>query len=133
MSEPRVLPFSEAPTIDRGGGIYSNLLVVEATGSRVFCSGMTSFPPGASVALHTHNADEQVTILEGQGMAEIAGRQQQINRYDTTFIPAGVPHRLINFGRGSMRILWVYGSVHVTRTDAETGEETDEFERLPED
>ena len=29
MSEPRVLPFSEAPTIDRGGGIYSNLLVVE--------------------------------------------------------------------------------------------------------
>ena len=29
-----------------------------------------------------------------------------------------------------MRILWVYGSIHVTRTYVETGEEMDQFGTL---
>ena len=53
-----------------------------------------------------------------------------VNRYDTTFIPAGVPHRFINRGKDKMRILWVYSSIQVTRTYVETGEETDQFGRL---
>ena len=91
---------------------------------------MTSFPRDAAVALHTHNTDEQVTLLEGEATAEIDGRQEPVTPYDTTFIPTGVPHRFINRGNGTMRILWVYGSVHVTRTSVETGIEADHFGRL---
>ena len=130
MEEAKLLRFNEIPLIDRGGGIYSTPLVVEATGAKDFSSGVTSFPPGASIALHTHDADEQVTLLEGEGTAEIEGRQEPVNPYDTTFIPAGVPHRFINRGVGNMRILWVYGSVQVTRTYVETGEETSQFGNL---
>ena len=130
MSEAKLVRFDQVPTIDRGGGIYSTPLIMEATGAKVFCSGMTTFPRGASIAVHTHNTDEQVTLLEGEGIAEIEAHQEQVSRYDTTFIPAGVPHRFINRGDGSMRILWVYGSVHVTRTNVETGEELDQFGRL---
>ena len=112
MSEARVLHFSDIPQIDRGGGIYSVPLVVEATGAKAFSSGVTTFPHGASIALHTHNTDEQVTLLEGEAVAEIEGRREHVDPLDTTFIPAGVPHRFINRGSGSMRILWVYGSLY---------------------
>ncbi len=130
MSKARLLRFNEIPQIDRGRGITSTPLMVEATGAKVFSSGITTFPPGESIAVHTHNTDEQVTLLEGEGLVEIEGRQEQVSPYDTTFIPAGVPHRFINRGKNKMRILWVYGSISVTRTYAETGEETGQFGRL---
>ena len=130
MSEARVLHFDEIAPIDRGGGIYSKPLVVEATGARIFSSGVSTFPADASIAVHTHNTDEQVTLLDGDAVAEIEGHQEAVRPLDTTFIPAGVPHRFINRGGGNMRILWVYGSIHVTRTYLETGEETDQFGEL---
>ena len=130
MSEARILHFDQIPQVERGGGIISRPLVVEGTGAKVFSSGVTTFPPGTSIAVHTHNTEEQVTLLEGEGTAEIEGRREEVVPYDTTYIPAGVPHRFINRGSGSMRILWVYGSIHVTRTYAETGEETSQLGTL---
>ena len=101
MSEAKVMRFNEIPRVDRGEGIYSTPLMVEATGAKVYSSGVTTFPPGAAIALHTHNTDEQVTLLEGEGIAEIEGRQEQVNP-----------------------------STHVTRTYVETGEETGQFGKL---
>ena len=132
MSEARLLRFDEIAPVDRGGGIYTTPLIIESIGARTFSSGITTFPPGAAIALHTHNADEQVTILEGQGTAEIEGRHEPVNPYDTTFIPAGVPHRFINRDGSNMRILWVYDSTRVTRTYVETGQETDQLGKLSE-
>ena len=133
MSEGKVLQFDEIPRVDRGGGIYSSPLNVEATGAKVFSSGITTFPEGASVALHTHNANEQVVFLEGEGTMEIEGKQLQVKPYDTALIPAGVRHRVLNSGDGQLRILWVYDSVRVTRTYVETGEETGQFGKLSTD
>ena len=130
MSQARLLRFDNMARIDRGGGIFSNPFLGKDTGSKVFSSGLTTFPPGAAIGVHTHNTDEQVTLLEGEGTAEIEGRQELVNPYDTTFIPAGVPHRFINRGDGNMRILWVYASIHVTRTYVETGNETDQLGKL---
>ena len=133
MSEPLLLHFSEVATVDRGGGISSSPLVVKDRGAEIFSSGITTFPKGASIALHTHNTDEQVTLLEGEGIADVDGRQGNVVPYDTAFIPAGTPHRFINRGDGGMRILWVYGSTHVTRTYVETGEEMEQFGQLRQD
>ena len=131
MSEAHLLRYDEVTTVERGGGITSKPLVGEPQGATVFCSGVTSFPPGASIPLHTHNTDEQVTLLEGEGTAQIEERQEQVKPYDTTFIPAGVPHRFINSGQGRMSIMWVYGSTYVTRTYMETGETAPQFGPLP--
>ena len=130
MREAWLLRFDQVAPIDRGAGIFSKPLVGEAQGSTLFSSGVTTFPPGASIALHTHNVDEQVTLLEGEGTAQIEERLERVAPFDTTFIPAGVPHRFINRGTGEMSILWVYASTHVTRTYVETGEETEQFGRL---
>jgi quercetin dioxygenase-like cupin family protein len=90
--------------------------------------GVTSFPPGTSIRLHSHNTIEQVTVLEGEGIAVIDGEEIPARPYDTTQIAPGELHRFINTGSALMRILWVYGSTHVTRTFADSGETVDQFE-----
>mgnify|MGYP003588356685 CR=1 FL=1 len=72
--------------------------------------------------MHSHNCDEQVTILEGEAEAEFEGRRHRLHAYDTTLIPANKPHRFVNVGTTPLAILWIYAASEVTRTFAETGE-----------
>ena len=123
MAKASVIKFDEAPTVDRGGGIRSTPLVGKAWGEAgSFTTGVSRFPKGTAIPVHTHNCDEQVTILDGDAEVEIEGARTALRPYDTTFVPAGVPHRFLNVGDGPMAILWIYGAEHVTRTFVETGE-----------
>lgn len=124
-----LIRFSEAEPIARGDGIESVRLTPAPLEGQGFTMGVTSFPPGTSIRLHSHNTVEQVTVLEGEGMAVLDGREIPARPYDTTQIAPGEWHRFVNTGPSPMRILWVYGSTHVTRTYADTGETVDQFER----
>ncbi|MFG3134527.1 cupin domain-containing protein [Streptomyces tendae] len=120
--EPAVLRPEELPAFSRGGGVRTIPLVGKAVGAKVFLTGQTLFPGGAAIALHTHNCPESVTILEGDAIAEIDGTEHHVTRFDTTYVPAGTPHRFRNASATeSMRILWIYASVDATRTIVETG------------
>jgi mannose-6-phosphate isomerase-like protein (cupin superfamily) len=72
--------------------------------------------------VHSHNCDEQVTLLEGQGEVEVEGKITPLKPYDSTYITANHQHAFRNTGDTPMKILWIYGSNRVTRTFAETGE-----------
>jgi len=122
-----LIKFDEAETVERGDGIESIRLTPNPLHDQGFVMGVTSFPPGTSIRLHSHNTIEQVTVIEGEGIAELNGEQMPARPYDTTQIASGEWHRFINTGAGTMRILWVYGSTEVTRTFADTGETVDQF------
>ena len=124
----RLYRFDELPSVARGAGISSVELTTPPLEGQGFIMGITSFPPGTSIPVHCHNTTEQVTLIEGEGIAEIDGEQFPVKPFDTTQVPTGQFHRFLNPGPSIMRILWVYGSTHVTRT-FEDGRTVEQFEQ----
>ena len=122
-----LIKFDEAEPVARGDGIESIRLTPTPLDDQGFVMGITSFPPGTAIRLHSHNTIEQVTVIEGEGVAELNGEQMAVRPYDTTQIAPGEWHRFINTGATLMRILWVYGSTDVTRTFADSGETVEQF------
>lgn len=124
-----LIKFDEAEPVARGDGIESVRLTPNPLDDQGFVMGVTSFPPGTSIRIHSHNTIEQVTVIEGEGIAELNGERHPARPYDTTQIAPGEWHRFLNTGSTTMRILWVYGDTHVTRTFADTGETVEQFEQ----
>jgi 3-isopropylmalate dehydrogenase len=122
-SGPLVLRPAEIEPFDRGTGVRTLPYVGKwnAEANRV-TTGVTEFPAGAGIPLHTHNVEESVLVLEGQATAVIGEDRFDLEPGDATWAPAGVPHRFANRGDGPMRIYWVYGGRDVTRTICATGE-----------
>lgn len=124
-----LIEFARAQVISRGDGIESVRLTPTPLPGQEFVMGVTTFPPGTSIALHSHNTVEQVTVIEGKGVAVLNGEERPAVPYDTTQIAPGEDHRFVNTGTGRMRILWVYGATYVTRTFVDTGETVEQFGR----
>ncbi len=122
MTDAHILKIDSLPVVDRGNGIQTIPLVTKELGSKHLTTGITRFPVGAKVPMHSHNCDEQVTILEGEAEAELDGQRHRLRAYDTTLVPADKPHRFINVGTTPLAILWIYTAADVTRTFAESGE-----------
>ncbi len=121
-TKAHVIDFGKQNPIDRGTGVKTVPLAGKWIDSTSLTNGVTMFEPGAAIARHYHNCDESVTILEGEAACEVDGEVFTMKAYDTTFVPAGIPHRFWNESDTQMKILWTYASVTVTRTFTETGE-----------
>lgn len=123
MSNGAVLRPAEIRPHERGSGARTIPLVTSAVGSRSLLNGITDFAPGASIALHKHNCEESVMVLEGEAICEIDGVQHRLLAHDTTWLPAEVPHRFINASASErMRIFWTYASIEANRTIIATGD-----------
>ncbi|ACB33097.1 Cupin 2 conserved barrel domain protein [Leptothrix cholodnii SP-6] len=116
------LPFASLPEIARGNGIVNYLIASKKVGARAMHTGITMLPVGVPAPRHSHNAEEQVTVLEGRVKIVLEDREQVCSRFDSTFISAGVVHELVNVGDAPAYVLVVYGSPDVDRTFAATGE-----------
>jgi quercetin dioxygenase-like cupin family protein len=116
------LPFDSLPEVPRGNGIVNYLIASNKVGARAMHTGISKLPAGVTAPRHLHNAEEQVTVLEGTVKIVLDDREQICRRFDSTFISAGVEHELVNVGDDTAYVLVIYGSPDVDRTFAATGE-----------
>jgi putative monooxygenase len=119
---PVILRPDELKTNDRGGGARTTPLVTRHCGSTGLINGITAFDPGAAIGLHFHNCEESVMVIEGEAIVEIDGVEYRLSTFDTTWVPANLPHRFINPTDWPMRIFWTYATVDATRTMVASGE-----------
>ena len=117
------LLFKDLPEVPRGLGIINHLIASKKVGAKSIHTGITLMPAGTSVPPHMHNAEEQVTILEGTLKIILDGKQEVIcSKFDSTFISPGVQHELINDSDEPVYAMVIYGSANVNRTFMDTGE-----------
>jgi quercetin dioxygenase-like cupin family protein len=121
--EPVILRPAELPSADRGGGNKTIPLVSGKIGSRQMLNGITSIAPGQAIGLHSHNCEESVIVIEGNALVELDGVDHPLDTFDTTWVPADIPHRFKNPSADRpLKIFWTYASVDATRTMVATGE-----------
>jgi quercetin dioxygenase-like cupin family protein len=119
----KVLRPGERPLANRGGGAKTIPMVTPGCGSQEMLNGFTMFEPGARIALHFHNCEESVLVVEGAAIALIGGQEYELQAGDVTWVPAEVPHFFRNASSTQpMKIFWTYASIEATRTLVETGE-----------
>lgn len=64
-------------------------------------------------------------VVEGTAIVDIDGKRTRLQRLDTTFVPANVPHHFENPSDSEvMRIFWTYASIDATRTFTQSGTTT---------
>jgi quercetin dioxygenase-like cupin family protein len=129
------LPFSVLPPVTRGLGIVNYPIATKKQGAKSIHSGLTRLPVGAVVPPHSHNTEEQVTVLEGRVRFVLGDQTHDCDAYDSTFISGGVVHEFSNIGDKPALVIVIYGSANVNRTFARTGQTVEigsEGDKFPE-
>jgi len=116
------LPFTVLPPVPRGLGIVNYPIATKKQGAKNIHSGLTRMPVGAVVPPHSHNTEEQVTVLEGCVRFVLGDQTYDCDAYDSTFISGGVVHEFSNIGDKPALVMVIYGGADVNRTFARTGE-----------
>jgi mannose-6-phosphate isomerase-like protein (cupin superfamily) len=111
--------------IARGNDFFRQTL---ETGEHAQLVAMT-LQPGEEIGEETHEGDQILFFVEGEGEAILEGQASPVGEGDYTFVPAGTLHNFVNTGGGPLRLLTTYappehpdGTVHRTKAEADAAE-----------
>ncbi|CAM4084942.1 cupin domain-containing protein [Kerstersia similis] len=89
-------------------GYVRTLLNSEVTGAGTpFCAGTQTIDPGCFVREHCHDAHEEIIyIFEGEGVAQLEGKEIALAPGACLFLGKHRKHRFINTGTGPLSFFW---------------------------
>jgi len=115
-----IVRFSKDAVYELSKNAFFLDLFARRFGAVGICGGHGRFLPGASLPCHIHDFDESITIVEGDAVCLVQGRQYHLSDCDTAFIPRGIPHRFLNRSGGEMAMIWVYAGSEPDRRIVES-------------
>jgi mannose-6-phosphate isomerase-like protein (cupin superfamily) len=90
---------------------------------------LMSLRVGENIGLESHDVDQCLFIVEGDGEAFVGGKRSRIVEGSVVCVPAGARHDIINRDDEPMKLFTVYappqhpdGTVHETKADAQRAE-----------
>lgn len=90
---------------------------------------LMSIEPGDDIGLETHDLDQVLVFVEGQGEYELGGQRGAIQAGDLFVVPAHTRHDFVNTGKAPLKLYTVYappehapGTLHRTKAEAEAAE-----------
>ncbi len=86
---------------------------------------LMSIEPGDDIGEETHDVDQVLVFITGNGEAILNGERSQIAPSRLVIVPAGTRHNFVNTGQITMKLFTVYappeeapGTVHRTKAEA---------------
>lgn len=126
MTESDPTAVRSVSELARGNDYFRQTIV---TGENAQLVAMT-IQPGEEIGEETHEGDQILSFVEGNGEAILAGEKSQVAGGDIVFVPAGTLHNFANTGSDPLRLLTIYappehpaGTVHKTKAEADEAEE----------
>ncbi len=91
---------------------------------------LMSDEPGDDVGEETHDVDQVLVFVEGEGESVLNGERGRIGAGSLVSVPAGTRHNFINTGATPLKLYTVYappeegpGTLHRTRAEAMEAEQ----------
>lgn len=100
--------FHGSVVYELAAGAFFRDLFARRLGAVGICGGYGRFAPGSSLPCHIHEYDESITIVSGDAICLVQGKEYQLSGYDTAFVPRHQPHRFVNRSDKPMAMIWVY-------------------------
>ncbi|ROV89602.1 hypothetical protein VPNG_10155 [Cytospora leucostoma] len=98
-------------------GLYSQLVLM-------------TVPVGGDIGEEIHTVDQILTFTSGTGLAQVAGKEQNVKAGDMVIVPAGTKHQFLNTGPTPLILYTVYSpaehkptTVHKTKEQGDKEEE----------
>lgn len=90
---------------------------------------LMSVEPGDDIGEETHEVDQVLMFIAGEGEAVLGGKKSKIKADSLVEVPSGTKHNFINTGTEPLKLFTIYappeeeeGLVHKTKADAEAAE-----------
>lgn len=122
MIEPRIIDIKRAA---KENSFFRKVLVT-ANKSQVV---LMSLIPGEEIGTESHDGDQLLYAVKGDGVAVINGVQEPFEKGTMLCVPAGAEHNVINTGGEPFKLFTIYappqhadGTVHETKAGAEAAE-----------
>jgi mannose-6-phosphate isomerase-like protein (cupin superfamily) len=74
-------------------------------------------PPGGGAVLHTHPYEEVFVTLEGEATFTVGEETIEVSAGQIVVAPAGVPHKFVNSGSGSLRQVDIHPSGRIRQVN----------------
>ncbi|KAL2255904.1 hypothetical protein VTK26DRAFT_2507 [Humicola hyalothermophila] len=91
---------------------------------------LMTVPVGGEIGDEVHTVDQILTFTSGTGLAQVAGREQEVRAGDMVIVPAGARHQFLNKGPTPLILYTVYSpaehkatTVHGTKEEGDREEE----------